>query len=282
MGLARALILAAVGLSLIPAVTSTAEGSRDSTGGGVEVRRERPYAGPDGPALDAYIHPYARRPRPALVVIHGGSWMSGDKRSMERVATAAAADGFAVFNVNYTLARPGRPGFPRQYAELRRAVRWIRTRAEQLNVDPAAIGALGTSAGGHLAALLATAGEGPVDAGARIGAAVTWSAPSLLGDLEGWLGLAVANFVGCLTDCPERELAASPATYASADDPPMLVIGSEREIVPVEQTRALARSLGAAGVEHRLRILAGERHGREYAGDVLPGSLRFLVRQLTR
>lgn len=284
MTLARCLALAVLGLYLLLVTTFTAEGApvREPLPVGVELLPERPYAGPDGPRLDAYVRRDALEPRPALLVIHGGSWMSGDKRSMERVATAAAARGLAVFNVNYTLARPGSPGFPRQQAELRRAVRWIRARAESLNVDPDRIGALGSSAGGHLASLLATAGRGPLDSGARIGAAVTWSAPTELGSLGGWLALAVGNFVGCLGEaCDQRAQAASPVSHVTPDDPPMLIVNSRHEVVPVSQGRALARGLARAGVAERLRLLPGDMHGREYADRVLDDSLRFLVSRLT-
>jgi acetyl esterase len=284
MALARSLALAVVGLSLVPAATFTAEGARvrQPLPVGTELLRELPYAGPDAPRLDAYVQRDALEPRPALLVIHGGSWMSGDKRSMERVATAAAARGLAVFNVNYTLARPGSPGFPQQFAELRRAVRWIRARAERLNVDPDRIGALGTSAGGHLAALLATAGHGPLDSGARIGAAVTWSAPTELGNLRGWLALAARNFVGCLWEaCDRRADAASPVSHVTPHDPPMLIFNSRHEVVPASQGRALAHRLGRAGVGGRLQLLPGDMHGREYADRVLDDSLRFLVSRLT-
>ena len=284
MTIARCLALAVVGLSLVPAATFTAEGAwvRQALPAGVELLPERPYAGADAPRLDAYVQRDAFEPRPALLVIHGGSWMSGDKRSMERVATAAAARGLAVFNVNYTLARPGSPGFPRQHAELRRAVRWIRARAERLNVDPDRIGALGSSAGGHLAALLATAGHGPLDSGARIGAAVTWSAPTELGSLRDWLALAVGNFVGCLGEaCDGRTEAASPVSHVTPDDAPMLIFNSRHEVVPASQGRALARGLARAGVAERLRLLPGDMHGREYTDRVLDDSLRFLVSRLT-
>ena len=283
--IAGCLAAAALGIALAPAVTPTAEGSRAEVPlpAGVEVLRDRPYAQPDGPRLDAYVHRGAGAPRPALVVVHGGSWMSGDKENMERVAAAAADRGLAVFNVNYTLAAPGHPGFPVQHRELARAVRWIRWHADRLNVDPARIGVLGTSAGGHLAALLATHAHGRLDAGSRVAAAVTWSAPTALDGLRGWTALAVRNFVGCLArDCDERTVAASPVTHVTSDDPPMLILNSRREVVPVGQARALARELGRAGVRHRLRLLPGDLHGRQYAGRVLDASLRFLVRRLTR
>lgn len=287
--LARSIVLAlaaASALLLAPAVT--ADGGADAevveppTPRGTEVLRDRPYTGAGGPTLDAYVHPYDATPRPGLVLLHGGAWMSGDKRSLARVAVVAARRGFAVFNVNYTLARPGRPGFPTQFAEVRAALRWVRMNADRLNVDADRIGVLGSSAGGHLASLLATAGRGSLGAGVRVRAAVTWSAPSDLVELRGWLGLAVKNFVGCLAlDCPARERAASPVRHVSPDDPPMLVFNSTREIVPARQARALGGRLAAAGVPRKVRLLHGDMHGREYADWALRPSLRFLVRSLT-
>lgn len=288
--LARSIVLALAGAgALLLAPTVTADGGADAEvveppkPTGTEVLRDRPYMGAGGPTLDAYLHPDAAAPRPGLVLLHGGAWMSGDKRSMARVAVAAARRGFAVFNVNYTLARPGRPGFPNQFAEIRAALRWIRMNADGLNVDPGRIGVLGSSAGGHLASLLATAGRGSLAAGVRVRAAVTWSGPSDLVELRGWLGLAVKNFVGCLAvNCPARERAASPLTHVSADDPAMLIFNSTREIVPARQARALGARLAAARVPRRVRLLRGAMHGREYVERALQPSLRFLVRSLTQ
>jgi hypothetical protein len=61
----------------------------------------------------------------------------------------------------------------------------------------------------------------------------------------------------------------------------MLIVHSRHEIVPVEHAHGLVESLRGAGVTTRVRLLAGDRHGRSYAHDVLNGSLRFLVRRLT-
>lgn len=220
--------------------------------------------------------------RPAVVVVHGGAWAHGDKRKIAPAAVALARAGFVAFNVNYALAAPGLPGFPQQLRDLRRAVRWIRLNAARYRIDPRRIGALGTSAGGHLAALLATATRGPLTAGDRVAALVTWSAPFDLPALHPrWQGGIVDVFLGCrVGTCPARRTAASPRTHVSSDDPPALLVNARREFVPLTQPLGMADALAAGGVPQRLLLLEGALHGRELAPAALGPSIAFLKRRL--
>lgn len=97
-------------------------------------------------------------PHPALVLIHGGSWRSGHKKELRRLGTDLAAHGYACFSIDYDTHRHS---FPISWQESRAAVMYLRTHAVELHIDPDRIGALGTSAGGQLAALLALAPAGP-------------------------------------------------------------------------------------------------------------------------
>jgi acetyl esterase len=134
------------------------------------------------------------------LVVHGGGWRSGDKDRMERVSRAVAEAGFVAVSVNYSLAASWRPGYPRQPNELRIAVRWIRRNSYRLGVDGGRIGALG-SAGGHLAALLATRTSGNLSAGDRVRAVATWSAPpDLVRPDHASLVPMIETFLGCRSD----------------------------------------------------------------------------------
>ena len=232
--------------------------------------------------VDVYSPGNARRARalPGVLVVHGGGWRAGDKRRMAWTSRRLADAGFVAFNVNYTHARLGRPGFPRQLTELRTAVAWIRRHAHRLGVDPTRIGAIGSSAGGHLVGLLATDAHGPLTAGARVAAVVTWSAPFDLTRVEhGGLVSAVRTFVGCVL-CPQVSMAASPPTHVTGDDPPMLIVNSEHELVPLAHAELMAARLASAGIPHTLRVLPGSGHGRDYAWAVLGPSIGFLYRTL--
>jgi acetyl esterase/lipase len=223
--------------------------------------------------------------RPAVLVAHGGAWQFGDKRRMTTVSRQLARAGFAVFNANYTLAEEERPGFPRQVRDLKAAIRWIRAHAGRLRVDPRRIGALGSSAGGHLVGLLATDSNQPLGTGTRVRAAVTWSAPFALDELRpgGALARAARVFAGCpARQCENRLAAASPVGRVSERDPAMLMVNSSQELVPVSQARAMAARLEEAGVPHRLTVVDGSRHGMELAGEMTERAVAFLREHLRR
>src|SRR5262245_20531301 len=125
------------------------------------------YFPPDGPSPD----PSGPR-RPAILAIHGGSWIGGSKRLFRPspwdpppTAIRLAEADFVVIAADYRLARPGVPGWPAALDDLRESVRWIRRHADDLGIDPGRIAAFGPSAGGHLAALLGTSAglRGPDD-----------------------------------------------------------------------------------------------------------------------
>ena len=108
------------------------------------------------------MSPSRRRPsrpvaskRPALVQIHGGGWVIGDKREQGiPLLTHMAAQGWVGFNVNYRLS-PGAT-FPDHLVDCKRAVAWIREHADDYGIDPDFICVTGGSAGGHLTALVGT------------------------------------------------------------------------------------------------------------------------------
>ncbi|MGI8945010.1 MAG: alpha/beta hydrolase [Thermoleophilaceae bacterium] len=263
---------------------------------GVRIRRELRYGGSVGNTVDVYrrrvSHRRGRRPRPlpGVLLVHGGGWRYGDKRRTAAIGRALARAGFVAFSINYTLAAPGRPGYPRQPRELQEAVRWARRNAAGFGLDKRRIGALGLSAGAHLAALLATDASGPLSRGSRVRAAVTWSAPlDLTGSaplslarLDGpALAPAIESFLGCRPRlCPELGRAASPIAHVSADDPPMLIVNSAREMVPAWQATEMGRRLTAVGVPAKVWILPGDLHASEYERTALRASIGFLRRRL--
>src|SRR6478752_2110767 len=120
----------------------------------------------DGPriALDVYQPLEALAPgakRPALVQIHGGAWVIGDKREQGiPLLNHMAANGWVGFNVNYRLAP--RAKAPDQLIDCKRAIAWIREHAEEYGIDPDFICVTGGSAGGHLSSLVALTANDPV------------------------------------------------------------------------------------------------------------------------
>jgi acetyl esterase/lipase len=235
--------------------------------------------------LDVYVPEGAAPPggRPAVVAIHGGGWRGGSKGDYGAKAALLAQHGCVVVAVDYLLSRPGSPSWPGGLEDVREAVRWVRRHAPRYGVDPSRIAAMGSSAGGHLAALLGAVGDGPGDP-ARVQAVVDFYGPA---DLLGlWTGeTPAARSVALLLGGPpegreDRYEAASPALRVGPDDPPMLLIhGRDDRHVPLEQTEALASALRTAGVRHRLIVVEGARHGFGFqveGRDLLPEILAFL------
>lgn len=136
----------------------------DTLPAGVVAHENLTYAVRDsGPlALDVY-QPHGDGPHPAVLIVHGGGWIAGD-RTMERpFAQQLAARGYVAVPVSYRLGRPGR--FPAPVHDLKAAVRWLRTHAKEYRIDPTRIAIAGGSAGGTLAVTVgATNGQRESDA----------------------------------------------------------------------------------------------------------------------
>ena len=125
------------------------------------------YATHDGVTLlgDFYA-PEGSGPHPALIAVHGGGWQQGTRDSYRHWGPYLAAAGYALFSVDYRLAKPNQPSYPQAMHDIRAAVQFVRGSATDLGIDPKRIGLIGDSAGAHLAALVALAGDAPSFAGA--------------------------------------------------------------------------------------------------------------------
>ncbi len=238
--------------------------------GGVDVQRDIAYSSPlPGRTLrlDAFLPARGPGPFPAVVVIHGGSWSTGDRAQFHAYARLLARRGFAAFAIEYRLA-PADP-FPAQIHACKAAVRFIRREASRFRVDARRIGAFGYSAGGHLALLLATTGpadglEGPAapgDPSAAVQAVAVGGAPTNLDfvaidstEFAGWLG-------GPRARVPAAYRAASPVNYVTYGDPPIFLYhGLLDRRVSVAHAAAMLERCRAAGVEARSRFLPLSGH----------------------
>lgn len=208
-------------------------------------------------------------PHPVVLLLHGGAWRSGAHEGFDAPMRRLAARGFAVASASYRLA-PEHP-FPAAVADARCAVRWLRAHAREHDLNPDRIATMGVSAGGHLAALLATAAEDgslddgcPItDASPRVQAAVAYYAPYDLRDLPEEVTSMVSQFLGAApSEVPDRARRGSPITHVDATDPPMLLVHGTRDgTVPIEQARRMKQRLAAAKVPVTLVPVDGARHG---------------------
>ncbi len=155
----------------------------------------------------------------------------------------------------------------------RRLCAYIKTNAKKYQVDPDRIGAIGFSAGGHLALMLGVAGpnaelEGDVPPGSpdsRVKAVVNYFGPTDLAsrDIPAISKPLVKDFLGGTPeDKPLAAAKASPITFISKDDAPMLTFqGTSDPLVPYTQAIKLADAMHAAGVAGRVELLIGAQHG---------------------
>jgi acetyl esterase/lipase len=238
---------------------------------------------------------------PVAMAIHGGGWHRFDKDSYGREIAPLTQYGYVVVAMNYQLSAPGFPSWPTNFEDVRSAVQWVRQNAAELHVDPNRVGAIGESAGGHLAALLAVYPDGPVNpeglpvagqsgssggVSARVQAVVDISGPTDLANLEATrpkdAGYWVGQFLGTLPwQDPGRYTAASPVSLVSSADPPMLIFhGASDPFVPSSQSRELSAALTAAGVPNRLILVPNTGHDPRglFLGshNLLPSILPFL------
>ena len=261
---------------------------------GVLVVRDVAYRDHEGVrrTLDLYLPvESASKARPAIVAIHGGSWIGGSKREYGSQLARFAHHGFVVAAVDYQLARPGAPSWSGALEDVAVAVAWLADHARTYQIDPRRIAAIGTSAGGLLAAHLARDDLRSRDSSRptrRIQAAVCLSTPFSLVALADARGLEhdpVRDFIG---GDPWRsgEIAddGSPISHVSPGWRPILLIhGTDDSWVSVNQARNMSRECARMGVSHRVIEIVGARHGFELEikapdrRDLLPDIMSFLV-----
>jgi hypothetical protein len=151
-------------------------------------------------------------------------------------------------------------------------VRFVRAHAARFHIDPMRFGAVGGSAGGHLAALLATWGEGSTETGTRVRVAISWSGPMDLAPLFEAPNANVVNAVETLLDCTslsacrEEARTASPISHVDPSDGAVYLANSTEEIIPVEQARSMAAALERSDVTHEL-VLLNAGHGLSSAAS---------------
>ncbi len=239
---------------------------------GVQVLRNLAYVanGHERNRLDIYLPEKPTGRLPLVVWIHGGGWEAGSKEDCP--AVPLVAKGYAVASINYRFSQHAL--FPAQIEDCKAAIRWLRANAAQYHIDPDHIGVWGESAGGHLVAMLGTAGGvkefegkgGNLDQSSRVQCVVDWCGPTefmTIGKLADKPGTPVAKLIGGpVQDNQEKARRASPVTYVSKDSAPFLILHGDRDdIVPLQQSEVLAQALKKAGVEVHLEIIKGNGHG---------------------
>jgi acetyl esterase/lipase len=211
-------------------------------------------------------------PRPAVLLVHGGGFRAGSKAGYIPLAVKLAEHGYVAATADYRLAP--RNQFPAAVQDVKAAVRFLRANAAKYNLDPAHIGALGGSAGGHLVLMLGLTagveefeGSGPNrDRSSAVQCVVDEYGPT---DFTQSYSKSVdaaevlPKFLG--GDLDHERLAhmrSSPLNWVTPNAAPILAIhGTADPYVAYEQSLWLIERLIAAGVPAELESIAGAGHG---------------------
>jgi acetyl esterase/lipase len=236
-----------------------------------------PFAVADGHELrlDLYLPNGADRP-PLIVYVHGGAWRADSKESMP--LAALIAQGFAVASVDYRLSPVAR--FPAQIHDIKAAIRFLRAKQSSYGYDARRLTISGSSAGGHLAALVGVTNgnrelEGELgdyrDQSSDVQAIVDYYGASnfltiLKQSTPHGIGVRVPALQLLLgaqpEDTPELAKLASPLFQVDPSDPPLLLLhGDQDPQMPINQSHELHGAYKAAGLPVRFEVLHGAGHG---------------------
>jgi sugar lactone lactonase YvrE/acetyl esterase/lipase len=209
---------------------------------------------------------------PAIVCIHGGGWFQGDRTKMTPLAQTLAAQGYVTVTISYRLSSEAK--FPAALHDAKAAVRWLRANALIYGIDPESIGVTGLSAGGHIAALLATSGGipelegdgGNADQSSAVQATVAMGAPSdletarireksLLPDDRNYRPF----FGDTQTAAPAVYALASPRHHIDPTDPPLMFMAGELDD-PSTHADDLRRDMMRLGIPTGLSLIRQAPH----------------------
>ncbi len=235
--------------------------------------------------LDVYTPRQLRgkkgRKGPTVILVHGGDWQKGDRADLERHAVDLARLGFVVVSVNYRLATEA--PWPAQRDDVNASIRYIRQNAKQLNVDNKRTVLIGSSAGGQIAANVATYGSGKK----RFRGLVTLSgliSPLYMAKKDPSYSNSVITsmLLRCpLGECREQYRDASAVTLLDRKDPPALLFHSLKEKPwGPQQAKDFARAGRLRGVPVQLEILPGRQHGIDTWTKIFPTLREWLLQRL--
>jgi len=230
------------------------------------------------------------KPLPVIAFIHGGGWRGGSKDGgLNRIRGFLKSRMYAGVSIGYRLSSEAK--WPAQIHDCKAAIRWIRANAKKHGLDGGKIAVHGTSAGGHLVAMLGTsAGVKAMDGSigpytgqsTKVTCVVDYFGPTnflRMNDFESRIdhdakgspeGLLIG---GPVQDNKKKALTADPVSYVNRGDSPFLIVhGTKDMAVPYNQSVILYSALKKVGVPSALLTVTGGGHG--VRGGVLNGHLQ--------
>ncbi len=259
----------------------------------VKILKDLVFSSPEEKSLllDLYLPQHAKEPLPVIVWLHGGGWRIGNRKLGPDFCQFFAEKGFAMASIEYRLSVEAL--FPAQIHDVKTAIRWLRSVADEYHLDSKNIGLWGSSAGGHLAALAATTGSGILEEleheyaefSSDVQAVVDGYGPTdfLQMDLHHTsdgssndpetahlhpvlhhsdIDSPESQLLGApIHLVPDRVRKANPITYIKGGEPPFLIMhGTNDTAVPAHQSELLYQALLEKGNDATICLIDGFGH----------------------
>ncbi len=226
--------------------------------------------------LDLFLPEKASGPLPVIIWVHGGGWQNGSKDQCPPLRGGYLERGYAVASLGYRLSQHA--VFPAQIEDCKAAIRWLRAHAKEYGLDAQRFGVWGSSAGGHLVALIGTSGEvkefevgANPEQNSRVQAVCDYFGPTdftVFASTPGYESHATATspeaklLGGAVLENREKAARLNSITYVTRDDPPFLIVHGDKDpTVPINQSQLLFNALKKAGVSAHFHTIHGAGHG---------------------
>ena len=250
---------------------------------GFNIMQDISYAGTDNARqtldLALPIKRISDKPLPVIAFIHGGGWRGGSKGGgLNRISGFLKSGNYAGVSIGYRLSNEAK--WPAQIHDCKAAIRWIKANAKKYGLDGTRIAVHGTSAGGHLVAMLGTSSgvkamDGSIGVytgqSTKVACVVDYFGPTnflRMNDFESRIdhdakgspeGLLIG---GPIQENKKKTLTADPISYVSKEDSPFLIMHGTRDMaVPYNQSVILHSALKKIGVPSALLTVTGGGHG---------------------
>lgn len=216
---------------------------------------------------DIYTPPGEPTKAPSILLVHGGGWFQGNRSELKGYGVLLGRIGYVCVSTEYRLS--GEAPWPAQIEDVKACLRWMRTNAERLGIDPAKIAVSGNSAGGHLSLMIATTANMPEFEGTggnagvdtSVAASIAFYPPTQLREDEVVLSDAIRLLMGKGPSEAAMQ-GVRPLTHVKAGLPPvMLIHGNDDKLVSPKDSFLMYDALAAAGVPVELHMFAEAPHG---------------------
>jgi len=208
---------------------------------------------------------------PAVILVHGGAWITGNHAMENPFAMELARRGYVAATIEYRLSNEAK--YPAQIHDLKASVRWLRANAARYHIDPNRIAAVGASAGGHLVALLGATngmsnfeGDGNPKTSSTVQSVVDIDGPATFIDpgniakeIKGPYDTNTRLIGGTFKEKPDVWREASPITHVNPQSAPVLFINSSGNR-PFQQREEMSAKLRTLGIVTEIVVIPNTPH----------------------